>query len=117
MNETIPEEVGVIVLPGAMLLPGALLPLYIFELRYRQMLERALEADRVFAVGTRAADGGADDAEPIGGVGVIRACVRNADGTAHLMLEGLARVRFLEWTQRAPYRIARVEVLEDQGRP
>jgi len=109
---TIPEEIGVIVLPGVVLSPGRLLPLYIFEPRYRRMLELALETDRVFAVGTRTPGGEADDAEPIGVAGVIRACVRHADGTSNLVLEGLTRVRFAAWTQLAPYRIARVEVLE-----
>lgn len=114
MNEptAIPGEVGVIVLPGVALPPGALLPLSIFEPRYREMLERALETERVFAVGTHAVGGGADDAEPIGGLGVIRACVRRDDGTSHLVLEGLAWVRFVAWTQLTPYRVARLERLE-----
>jgi Lon protease-like protein len=110
MDGSLPEEIGVIVLPGAVLFPHTLLPLFIFEPRYRSMLERALETDRIFAVGTQR-DASADEPFPVGGAGIIRACVRNPDGTSHLMLEGIQRVRFLEWTQREPYRIARVEPL------
>src|SRR5436853_288613 len=38
----LPREVGVMILPNATLFPQALLPLYIFEPRYRQMLADAL---------------------------------------------------------------------------
>jgi Lon protease-like protein len=34
----LPEQAPVMPLPGAILFPHALLPLYIFEPRYRQML-------------------------------------------------------------------------------
>ena len=37
-------------LPGAVLFPYALLPLYIFEPRYRKMLEQALQLHRMFCV-------------------------------------------------------------------
>jgi Lon protease-like protein len=37
-------------LPGAVLFPHALLPLYIFEPRYRKMLEHALQRHRMFCV-------------------------------------------------------------------
>ena len=39
---TLPEQLPVMPLPGAVLFPHALLPLYIFEPRYRKMLEHAL---------------------------------------------------------------------------
>ena len=111
MNETLPNELGVIVLPGTVLFPHALLPLYIFEPRYREMLERALENGRMFAVGTRRPESTTDEPYPVGGAGVIRACVRNADGTSNLVLQGVQRVRFTGWSQVEPYRVARVEAL------
>src|SRR5437016_13552649 len=46
----LPDEVPVMPLPGAVLFPNALLPLYIFEQRYREMLDHALERDRMFTV-------------------------------------------------------------------
>jgi Lon protease-like protein len=115
MNEPIPDEIGVIVLPGTVLFPHALLPLYIFESRYQLMLDHALETGRVFAVGTRRPSGGGDDAYSVGGAGVIRACVRNPDGTSNLVLQGLRRVKFLSWTQTEPYRVARVAPLESRN--
>ncbi len=46
----LPAEVPVMPLPGAVLFPYALLPLYIFEPRYRDMLEKALRQHRMFCV-------------------------------------------------------------------
>jgi len=115
MNETNPEELGVMVLPGTMLFPHTLLPLYIFEPRFQLMLEHALEAERTFAIGTRRPDAADDTPFAVGGAGVVRACVRNADGTANLILQGVKRVRFVGWTQIEPYRIARVMPLSSSN--
>lgn len=112
MDEEIPNELAVMALPGTILFPGALLPLYIFEPRYREMLARALDADRMFAVGMVCGESEDEPVFEIGGAGLIRACVRNPDGTSHLILQGTKRVRFADWVQVRPYRIARVEVLD-----
>jgi len=96
------------VLPNAILFPQALLPLYIFEPRYRDMLQAALEGQRMFAV---AHGHGQGEPKRISGIGLIRACVDQPDGTSHLMLQGISRVRFAEFTQTDPYYRARVEFL------
>src|SRR6185503_9110204 len=46
----LPREVPVMTLPSAILFPQALLPLYIFEPRYRRMLSDALSSHRMFSV-------------------------------------------------------------------
>ena len=46
----LPHEVGIMTLPNAILFPQALLPLYVFEPRYRAMLKESLENQRMFAV-------------------------------------------------------------------
>jgi Lon protease-like protein len=43
-------------------------------------------------------------------VGLIRACVRNPDGTSHLILEGLSRVVYRDWLQVEPFRVVRAEI-------
>jgi Lon protease-like protein len=106
----IAEEIPVMVLSGATLFPGTLLPLFIFEPRYRSMLECALESDRLIAIAQPVGDSDSE-LRNIGGVGLIRACVRNKDGTSHLVLHGVERVKFSNWTQMKPFRIAQVEVL------
>jgi Lon protease-like protein len=104
----LPSRVGIMSLPNAILFPQALLPLYIFESRYREMLNQTLEDQRMFAVALCDTN-----LHPyrIGGVGLIRACVHNPDGTANLVLQGVARVRFTRFVQRNPYFIAEIEPL------
>ena len=103
-------------LSGALLFPRALLPLYIFEPRYREMLEYALKHDRVFAVALIRPEvtewTSANDFFHVAGVGLIRACVGRGDGTSNLILQGLERVRFTEFEQEQPFPIAAIETLE-----
>jgi len=47
--------------------------------------------------------------EEIGGIGLIRACVRNEDGSSNLVLQGLCRVRFVGEVERLPYRSCGIE--------
>ena len=46
----LPEVLPIFPLTGVMLLPGTVLPLHIFEPRYRAMVEDALETDKVFGM-------------------------------------------------------------------
>ena len=112
----LPEQVPVMPLPGALLFPHALLPLYIFETRYRDMLEHALSHHRMFAVALlkpqRTEWDSAADFFQIAGVGLIRACVGRDDGTSNLILQGLERVRFTGFEQESPFPIATIERLE-----
>jgi len=96
------------VLPDCHLFPGCLLPLYIFEERYRKMLVESLGTNRIFCIGNKCGDS-ESDISPCSTAGLVRACVRQDDGTSHLLLLGLQRIRFLDWLQERPYRIARIE--------
>ena len=117
----IPSEAPVMVLPSTLLFPNALMPLYIFEQRYRDMLRWALEHDRAFCVALRKP--GIDDAVKdddffhTAGLGMIRACVTAQDGTSHLMLHGMARVRFEGFTKKKPFRIAKLTVIPPERAP
>ena len=82
-----PARIGLMILPGVTLFPHALLPLYIFVERYRQMLRAAIDGTRMFAI----AHGGEEGIAAIGGLGIIRACVANDDGTSNLILQGVSR--------------------------
>ena len=89
----LPDALPVMVLGGCNLLPHGLLPLYIFEPRYRQMLEDTLAGDRLFAIGTVNPAGEPPSEEPEvfdhSCAGLIRACVGEEDGCSHLILQGL----------------------------
>ncbi|EDY17027.1 peptidase S16 lon domain protein [Chthoniobacter flavus Ellin428] len=103
------------VLPGAQLYPHVPLPLYIFEPRYRQMLAWSLEADRMFCIASMkpgiSEARATDDFYHVVGLGFVRACVGRDDGTSHLILQGLARMRIVGFLQDKPFRIAELREL------
>lgn len=106
----LPEEMPVMVLSNCFLLPGCFLPLFIFEERYRLMVRHALKTNRMFCVGIRKrSNGDSDEVLPITTAGLIRACVKNEDGTSQLMLHGVRRIRITGWKQEQPFRLAQIE--------
>src|SRR3974390_344760 len=100
-----PREVPVMTLPNATLFPQALLPLRIFEPRYRQMLGDVLQSTRMFSVAMQQPNRTRETPAPVAGLGLIRASVRHRDGTSHLILQGLARVELEEAVRYKPYRL------------
>jgi Lon protease-like protein len=118
---TLPKQLAVMPLPGAVLFPHALLPLYIFEPRYRKMLEHALRQHRMFCVTLikpicpdwRAPE----DFFHLATAGLIRACVECDDGTSNLVLQGLRRVRFTSFEWEKPFPIANIETVESRDEP
>lgn len=117
----LPNQLPVMPLPGALLFPHALLPLYIFEPRYREMLEHALAHHRIFSVALVKPEcaqwQSPADFFHIAGVGLIRACVGRPDGTSNLILQGLERVRFTAFQQETPFPIATIKPLESESVP
>src|SRR5271157_4494930 len=107
----LPREVGVMTLPNATLFPQALLPLYIFEPRYRQMLADALHSHRLFSVAMQKPGATRETPSAVAGLGLIRVSVDHRDGTSHLVLQGIARVALAEAVRYKPYRIHRIRPL------
>jgi ATP-dependent Lon protease len=99
-------------LPNATLFPQALLPLYIFEPRYRQMLADALHSNRMFSVAMQRPGNSRETPAPVAGLGLIRVSVGHRDGTSHLILQGIARVELHEAVRYKPYRIQRIRPIE-----
>lgn len=107
----LPDAVPVMTLPSATLFPQALLPLYIFEPRYRRMLADSLATDRMFSVAMQKPGRTRETPCPIAGLGLIRVSVGHNDGTSHLILQGLTRVKLQETVQYKPYRVQRIAPL------
>jgi Lon protease-like protein len=111
----LPDEVPVMTLPHATLFPQAMLPLYIFEPRYRRMLEDALASHRMFSVAMQKPTCKRETPCRVAGLGLIRASVQNKNGTSHLILQGLTRVRLDETVRHRPYRVARIQALQPKA--
>ena len=108
----LPTQVPVMTLPSATLFPQALLPLYIFEPRYRKMLADALQTHRMFTVAMQDPTRVREKPCLIAGLGLIRVSVDHADGTSHLILQGLTRVELVDTVQTKPYRVETIRALQ-----
>jgi len=112
----LPNEVPVMPLSGAVLFPRALLPLYVFEPRYLEMLKHAMKHSRMFCVTLIKPScpdwDAAEDFFHLATAGLIRACVGRSDGTSNLILQGLQRVRFTSFEQEKPFPIASIDAIE-----
>jgi Lon protease-like protein len=111
----IPDRAGVMILGGACLFPQALLPLFIFEPRYRTMLSDALESQRVFCIAMQKPGQSRETPMPIAGLGLIRASVQNANGTSNLILQGIVRVRLGRALRYKPYRVHSISPLPSEN--
>jgi ATP-dependent Lon protease len=114
----VPDEVPVMTLPNLAFFPQALLPLHIFEPRYRRMLGDVLESNRIFAVAcldtTSAAKARFEPPHRIACIGLVRACQKNENGTSNLLLQGLCRVAIEAIVSDDPYRKIRIRPLASE---
>ncbi|MGH7944542.1 MAG: LON peptidase substrate-binding domain-containing protein [Opitutaceae bacterium] len=120
MEITLPDEVPVMTLPNTAFFPQALMPLYIFEPRYRQMLRDVLASNRLFAVAGLDLDQIHDPSrfEPphrVASVGIVRACQKNDNGTSNLLLQGLCRVEIVRIVRDDPYRQIQIRALSSEA--
>lgn len=91
---------------GSPLLPTAVLPLHIFEPRYRAMAKRCTANDEPFGVvmierGSEV--GGGDVRSDVGCLATISQHQELPDGRWVMLATGGQRIRIVEWLQDAPY--------------
>lgn len=114
------RHIPIFPLPRAQLFPGTLLPLHIFEPRYRAMLAYVLdEGERALAIAELNPRGSmADPHRPpvhrIVGVGVVASVQRLDDGRANILLKGTDRAWLVEeLIDGSPFRFARLQRLDE----
>ncbi|MEO7097033.1 MAG: LON peptidase substrate-binding domain-containing protein [Polyangiales bacterium] len=112
------RELPIFPLPQAVLFPGALMPLHIFEPRYRKMTRDALDTHGAIAIahiieGSPIDEHGHPAISLVAGVGLIVESQELPDGRFNVLLEGRARVHLTELPFVPAYRRARGELLED----
>lgn len=101
-------------LPGVVLLPGTLLPLHVFEDRYRSLVTDVLQGDRTIGMAMwnpeEEGSGNGPALHAVGGAGEIVESEELEDGRYNILLEARFRFRILgEEDLERPYRVARVE--------
>ena len=111
-------EIPIFPLPNVVLFPRTVLPLHIFEPRYKQMVGDALGGSRKIGMvllqpGWESGYHGNPEVFETGSAGVITECKSLEEGRYDLLLSGRDRFRILEFIQETPYRIARVQWLKE----
>ena len=113
-----PGELAIFPLPNVVLFPNMVLPLHIFEERYRRMIHDCLNGDRYLGI-FLLRKGWEQAAEPlpydVGGFGQITGAAKLPTGNYEIVIRGLGKARVISYTQEIPYRRAMMEILEDEG--
>ncbi len=111
------EHLALFPLP-LVLLPNELLPLHIFEPRYRQMLADAQAEANMFGISFFESDAGFDVKPEVGTVGCvaeIREVQTMPDERSNIITSGLVRYRVLEYVDLGvPYLTAHVSFFVDE---
>jgi Lon protease-like protein len=118
------SAVALFPLPNVVLLPRAILPLHIFEQRYKQMTADVLAGDRQIAIallreGWEKSYYERPDIEPVVCVGTILTHEKLRDGEYNFLLQGHTRARILRELSFAepeyrPYRVAELNALDER---
>lgn len=113
----IPKELPVMTLRGVVLFPKAMMPLRIFEERYRQMLDDVLNNTRMFGIVCERENVTEDEVHlehpySVATAGLIRVSKKHDDGTSFVLLQGIKRVKVCGISQELPYRIIKTEEID-----
>jgi hypothetical protein len=121
----LPPTIPIFPLPNVVLFPNVFLPLHIFEPRYRQMVDDALNGDRIIGMvllrpGWERNYEGRPPVYPIGCAGVITHAERLPDGRFNIVLRGMQKFRIAGEETTRTYREAQVtpmaEPLDEETR-
>ena len=113
----VPKQLPVMTLRGVVLFPKAMMPLRIFEERYKEMLDEVLNTTRMFGIVCERENVAEDEVHmehPFGvaTAGLIRVSKKHDDGTSFVLLQGIRRVKVRGIVQEMPYRIIETEEME-----
>lgn len=102
---------------GSVLVPGMLLPLHVFEMRYRALVRDCTAGDGLFGVVLIARGsevGGGDVRTDVGTVAEILRTQELPDGRYAVAAVGTRRLRVTRWLEDDPYPRAEVEDWPDE---
>ncbi len=103
-------------LPNLVLFPHVLVPLHIFEERYKLMITTCVERDEVFGLVLLRSGADTESEDTIHRVGVTARIVqaeRLENGRMNILTEGESRFRIRRLTQQEPYWKGSVDLFED----
>jgi Lon protease-like protein len=115
----LPPTIPIFPLPNVVLFPSVFLPLHIFEPRYRQMVEDALNGDRIIGMvllraGWEGNYEGRPAVYPLGCAGVVTHAERLPDGRFNIVLRGMEKFRITHEEDDRLYRVAHVDAVPER---
>lgn len=115
---TFSGQLPIFPLPNIVQFPHTVLPLHIFEKRYRIMLKNAMQGEKLIGMtvlkpGWEESYSGNPPIYPFACLGRIVKHESMPDGRSNILLYGLKRTRIVDIVSPRPYRTALVEVVQD----
>src|SRR5215470_11543244 len=113
----IPDALPVLPLRETVVFPLTVMPLAVDEPRSLKLVDDVMRGNRLLALVARR-EARPEPAQPedlfgVGTAAIIHQLARVPDGGVRLMVQGIERVRILDWIGREPYLIARIAVARD----
>jgi ATP-dependent Lon protease len=113
----IPDALPVLPLRDTVVFPLAVAPLVVGQERSVRLVEDAMRGNRLVALVAQsnrdARPAGPDDLYRVGTAAVIHQLLRAPDGTLRLIVQGLERIRLLDFVRTEPYLVARLATAPD----
>lgn len=106
-------------LSSVVFFPNTLLPLHIFEPRYKEMVHTALNSEKIIGMALLKPGWESDyykspEVYEVIGMGRIVSSEEFEDGKINIVLYGLKRARIIEVVEELPYRQAMVKIVENE---
>src|SRR5256885_16070772 len=110
---TIPDALPVLPLPDAVVFPLTAVPLFVQSRGAIRIIDDVMRGNRLLvfvAQHNEKMDGVTpEDVHRVGTVGTIHQMARTPDGSVRAMVQGLERVRLLDFVAKDPYLVARIQ--------
>ncbi|MGB2692141.1 MAG: LON peptidase substrate-binding domain-containing protein [Thermodesulfobacteriota bacterium] len=106
-------------LSSVVFFPNTLLPLHIFEPRYKEMVHTALNSEKIIGMALLKPGWESDyyknpEVYEVIGMGRIVSSEEFEDGKINIVLYGLKRAKIIEVVEELPYRQAMVKIVENE---
>ena len=113
----IPDALPVLPLRDAVVFPLTAVPLAVAEPRSIRLVDDVMRGNRLLALATlrglALVPTTPDDLHRVGTAAVINQLARMPDGSVRMMVQGIERIRLLDWVGTEPYLVARVEAARE----
>src|ERR671923_898846 len=117
----LPDILPIFPLPNVVLTPNSSLPLFIFEERYKQMVQDCIAGDRYLSVALLRKgweqESGPPRPYPVAGFGRIVQAARLPNDCMDIVVQGMGRIRMLDFHDDRAYLRATVEILRPTYAP